>query len=323
MKQRDSVLDVFRCLAMFLIVLGHVYQYGTYYHVSKWFDLVFGLYLCWHVDAFLALSGWFGIKFTVQKFVRLWGVIALYSVVSLVIGRCCFGMSVPFRITGGWYGNTYLCLMLVVPLLNAGIEGLIAKGRKTAWLAWCGFAAVMWINWLSGNSYIGLVAYDIGPFSLVQMVFVYFTVRLVRLTNVAEMVRVKHLLTAILVFFACAIVMPASRTNYIAPYTIVMAIAMLLLFEKYVRVPNWLEKVCVWAAPSMFGVYLLHDVTSFGKMFYRAPMSLMIDLAVPSYVVVILCAIICFCVCFSIEFVRKVLFELVIKAKRTTDKQAE
>ena len=305
MKERNANLDVLRCLTMFTIVLSHVYNHGIFYRQSFALDLAFDYFLKWHVDAFLALSGWFGVRFSVKKFFRLYGLIVLCSATSFAVGRL-IGLSDPFRITGGWYGNTYLCLMLVVPLLNEGIEGLVRKGVRTAWLAWCGFAAIIFVNWMSGNPYIGLIAYDVGPFSLIQMVFMYFTVRLLRLTNVAKVyARLWHLLLAVAAFLICAAFMPVSRTNYIAPYTITMSIAVFLLFEKYVKVPSWLGKLCVWAAPSMFSVYLLHETTSFGKMLHRIPVEWMAQSGCGAAVCLLGGTVACFAACLAIDSARR------------------
>ena len=311
-KERNTSLDLFRCVCMFLVVLYHSYQHSAYWHVSRIYDIAFYYLLFWHVDGFLSLSGRFGIKFSLGKFWRLYSVIVFYSVLSIVIGHLCLGVKVPFRITGGWYGNTYLCLMLVVPLLNEGINGLVAKGARFAYCAWLGFAVVMFVNWMSGNSYIGLIAYDIGPFSLVQMVFVYFTVRLVRLTDIAKVIRWPHLVLVI-GFYCCVAVVLPSRTNYIAPHTIAMAVAMLTLFEKYVKAPKWLEHVAVWAAPSMFGVYLLHEITCFGKSFHRVPIEWMTRYGCPPAIAIVFGAIACFVMCILIETFRRFLVDIVVR----------
>lgn len=306
--KRNSNLDVFRCLAMFLIVVGHVYQHRVNIPLSM--DLQIAHWLCmflvWHVDSFLSLSGWFGIRFSISKFGRLFALIAFYSVVSILIGRFVLGAETRIAITGGWYGNTYLCLMLVAPLINAGIDGLRQQGTRALVLAWCGFATVILVNWLSGNPYISLTAYDVGPFSLVQMVFVYFTVRVVRLTDLAKRIRLWHIGLAVLVFVGGSLAIRGARANYLAPHVIAMAIAMFILFEKFVKVPAWLGRVCVWAAPSMFGVYLLHEVTSFGKVFHRVPVGWCVDFGLPAWLSILVGAAVCFAICLGIDVVRRI-----------------
>lgn len=288
---------------MFLIVLWHSAYHGLA-EETKWLIWPF---MCWHVDAFIALSGWFGVRFSIRKFIKLWGQMFFYSVLSIVIGRFVLHEKTPFMVNGGWFGNTYLCLLLVAPFVNAAIENLVSRGKKVAWLAWSGFAAVVLVNWISRNHYFGILAHDVVSCSLAQMIFIYATVRLLRLTGLSEHVRIGHICCAVM-FFILGIHFLGDnwRTDYMAPYVIAMAIAMLLLFEKFVRIPRWLGRVCVWAAPSMFGVYLLHEVSSYGKLFHRAPAQYLIDhFALPPTLIIFLSAIVCFVICLLLDVARR------------------
>lgn len=291
---------------MFAIVLCHVYQHDTaIVPASPAKDMIFLLLIRWHVDVFVGLSGWFGMTFSARKFGKIWGLMVFYSLVSIIVGRFGMGVSTPLMVNGGWFGNTYLCLMLVVPVLNAAIENLVARGSRAAWLAWAGFAAMMMFNWISRNCYFGVLAWDVFSHSLVQMVFVYFTVRLFRLTGVVEHVRLWHIGAAILVFVVGCFVFGKARTDYIAPYTIAMAIALLVAFDKFIHFPQWLARACVWAAPSVFGVYLLHGPTSFGKMFHRVPLSFFVKHGVDQTFAIVLAAIVCFAICLVLEVIRR------------------
>ena len=90
-----------------------------------------------------------------------------------------------------------------------------------------------------------------------------------------------------------------------APYVIAMAIAMLLLFEKFVRVPRWLGRVCVWAAPSMFAIYLIHNTTSFGRFFFLMPLRYFMQHGLKIWTSLALGAIICFLICLAIDLLRR------------------
>ena len=313
MYMRNANLDVLRCVAMFAVVLTHVYQFDTaIVPATPARDMLFLLLIRWHVDVFVGLSGWFGMTFMFKKFGKIWGVMAFYSLVSIIVGRLVLGAATPIRIDGGWFGNTYLCLMLVIPILNAAIENLVAKGRRVAWLAWGGGAIMIMFNWLSHNCYFGIKALDVFSHSLVQMVFVYFTVRLVRLTGVVERVKLWHIGAVVILFVAGCMVFGKARTNYIAPHTIAMAIALLIFFDRYVNIPQWLAKVCVWAAPAMFGIYLLHAPTSFGRLLHNIPLCFLVDRGINSSLAIVYSALICFVACFVIEAVRRYLFKAIV-----------
>lgn len=304
--QRNASLDALRCFAMLAIVLCHVYQHNTsIVPATSTKDMLFLLLIRWHVDVFVGLSGWFGVKFSAKKFFKIWGLMAFYSVVSIFVGRIVMGNNTPLRIDGGWFGNTYLCFLLVAPFINAAIENLVSKGSRQAWLAWAGFAVMMICNWVSRNCYFGILAWDVFSHSLVQMVFVYFTVRLLRLTDVLHHIRWRHVCIAVLAFVMGCIVFGKARTDYIAPYTIAMAIALIVIFDRYMHFPQWANRAFVRIAPLMFGVYLIHEPSSFGKLFHQIPLSFLIDCGINPIVSIILSAVVCFGVCMSVEVVRK------------------
>lgn len=304
--KRNENLDVFRCLAMFAIVLCHVYQHDKeIVPQSTTRDFLFLNLIRWNVDAFLALSGWFGMKFTLKKFGKIWGLMAFYSVVSILVGRLIMGVTTPIKIDGGWFGNAYLCLLLIVPFLNTGIEGLVGKGVMTAWLAWSGFAAMVFVNWLSRNSYFGILAFDVQSHTLVNMVFVYFTVRLFRLTNMVGRVKRWHLAVAGGAFVVGCVIFGNARTDYIAPYTIAMALALLVFFERFIILPQWLCRVCVWIAPSMFGVYLLHEPSCFGRFFHRVPLQFLVEHGFSPELAIVIAAVACFAICLALDLMRR------------------
>ena len=311
-NKRNAHLDVLRCLAMFAIVLCHVYQHDTaIVPASATRDMLFLLLIRWHVDVFVGLSGWFGMTFSVRKFGKIWGLMAFYSLASVLVGRFAMGLSTPLRIDGGWFGNAYLCLLLVIPILNAAIENLVSKGDRTAWLAWAGFAIMVMFNWISHKCYFGIFAVGVSSHSLAQMVFVYFTVRLFRLTRVIDHTRLWHIGTAAVIFIAGCVVLGKARTDYIAPHTVAMALALLVFFDKHIHFPQWIARACVWMAPSMFGVYLLHGLTSFGKQLHRVPLKFFIERGMNPSLAILGAALACFAICLMLDVIRRWLTKII------------
>ena len=39
-------------------------------------------------------------------------------------------------VNGGWFVSAYFLLMLISPVLNAGVEGLVAKGKESVISSW-------------------------------------------------------------------------------------------------------------------------------------------------------------------------------------------
>jgi len=81
MKQRDPAIELWRCFCMAAVVLSHVAfnnrvtGFGWYY---------------WHIPGFLLITGFFGIRFSWQKVMRLLGI--CYG---------CYWLTIPFRSAGG------------------------------------------------------------------------------------------------------------------------------------------------------------------------------------------------------------------------------
>ena len=137
------------------------------------------------------------------------------------------------------------------------------------------------------------------------MVYVYFTARLFKMTGIIDCVRMWHVWGAVVVFIGGCLVLGNWRTDYIAPYTIAMALALLVLFEHFIVLPRWLCRLCVWMAPSMFGVYLLHGPTSFGKLFHRVPLQFLVERGFSPELAIVIAAVACFLICLVLDLVRR------------------
>lgn len=71
---RRPEVELFRCVLMFLIVLYHAYMHGIFgpeHSIARktWWGFLCSSMLVWHVDGFVAISGWFGIRFSFKKLI--------------------------------------------------------------------------------------------------------------------------------------------------------------------------------------------------------------------------------------------------------------
>ncbi len=127
-RNRNVGIEIFRCFLMMLIVLHHACMFGSLSSTPAAWTLypltVIG------VDAFVVISGWYGIDFTWTRFLRVWGVVVFYQLVSFLVG----GQFVHW-----WFASAYLCLMMLSPLLNTAIKGLAVQ-RKAFLQAWVLYA---------------------------------------------------------------------------------------------------------------------------------------------------------------------------------------
>jgi len=280
--QRNTSVELLRCLLAFLIVLYHAAVLGRWSACEAFWMIPFVAFLVWHVDCFVAISGWFGIKFSWKKFFRLWGVMAFYTLLSAGVGHWLFGEPIGFKscvVNGGWFGGAYLALMLISPCINAAVMKLSEEGwtGKCAWLL---FAVALTLNWAPFNLFSGLslaLSQQGGrQHSLLVMSFVYFTVRMIAATF-KKPLPIRRLLMGPAFFIGTILAIGISKSlvdahfgrgwgasqfrwlsYYDAPHVWVMAVSMMLIFVWCVKVPTWLGKVCGLVGPSMFGVYLAH-----------------------------------------------------------------
>lgn len=165
--ERRPGAEVLRNLSMFAIVLYHCQMFGLWaWQPHYWCDALHAP-LMWHVPAFAAISGWFGIRFSWLKFLRVLGIIFFYSAVAIVYqgGR--------LKIDAGWYGGTYLGLMLVSPILNAAADSLCRRGGAKALSALGLFALMLFFNWLPRHGFTACAPRGVGGMTLVMLSFFF------------------------------------------------------------------------------------------------------------------------------------------------------
>lgn len=159
---RDSNGELLRILAMQMIVMHHWVVHAMYPDVltldiaGKPWD--HGLMLGLHgfcligVNCFVLLSGWYGIRLKVRGVINLWSICFFYALASLGMTTayrlgvglpCSFSLEMmlpvllPFSHTSCWFIPCYVALMLLSPLLNAGIANL--NRRQYRWV-------VVWLS---------------------------------------------------------------------------------------------------------------------------------------------------------------------------------
>ncbi len=333
--KRNMSVEAFRCMMMFLIVLGHSASFWwrakgiEFGGMPYWLFVMVGL-LVWHVDGFIGISGWYGVKFSFGKFLRLLAMILFYGVLGAAL-RCAVHGE-PFSLTwlwnrGGWFMESYLALMLCSPLLNAGVEGLAAKSKKALLSAWAMLAFVFTVSWIPKHLFTGINAIGFGHHTFLLMAFVYLTARTARKLFEGREVKAKALYAVVALYalfvFAYSAALPkiasgeriwALVSGNHAPMVIAAAMAMMMTFVRHVKIPGWLEKIVAKIAPSMFGVYLFHQ----SLVRYNGTSSVMSGATVakivgsmPGPLVIFLAAIAAFAASVAVDMARRLAVRLV------------
>lgn len=320
-KPRAANVELFRCLLMFLIVLGHAYGRGPVGASDSPWTILFTCLLAWHVDGFLAISGWFGISFSWKKLLRLYGLIFFYSVLSFLYAHFVNGASwTSFRVTGGWFGNTYVMLMMFSPLLNLGIDALCRRSRREVLSAWLLLAGAMLLKFVP---IVGLKPHGTGGFTIITFIFIYVTARLLCHAVDEEWLPVRWFVRGALGVFALGVLALCvgcwghldHYPLYDSPHVYLMALAMLLVFVKFVRVSESIGRFVGWISPSMFAVYLIHNVASFGPSLYQVPQRWLLDhTAIHPILIVFLTAMTTFVLCTLLDLLRRLTLSICARA---------
>lgn len=326
--KRNPAIELLRCLLMFFIVLSHSAHHGLWHgdESQKILIFVFTGLLNWHVDGFVAISGLYGIKFSWRKFLRLWGMCAFATGLSVLFSlKTGIGWRPSLLVVnGGWFVGTYMMLMLMAPFLESAIDAIVARGRQAVISTWGLVVVGTVLSWLPVHLLSAVAPSGAGGISFLCMMFVYVTARFAAKLNIK--VDIKCFAYVLLLFVACEMLMVAGLevfysmigkpvrwcseilyvSSYCAPYVWLFGIALVFYFAQHIRLPAAVARVVSFVAPSMLGVYLLHATTSFGdhsygviEKFFTEQMKMDV---VPS---VVSAAVVIYCSCLLLDMFRR------------------
>jgi hypothetical protein len=184
-KGRDSNGELLRILAMLMIVMHHWVVHAFYPAVltldiagQPWdHPLLLGFHCFFYigVNCFVLLSGWYSIRLKTRSVINLWSICFFYALVSffVVVGyriwrdlsfpwRMLLPVAMPFSHTPCWFIHCYVALLLLSPLLNAGLDHLNRK--QYVWmLVWISVMNI-WFGYFCRVSQINPSGYTVLQF---------------------------------------------------------------------------------------------------------------------------------------------------------------
>lgn len=301
---RQSNMELLRIVAMMMVLVLHctflsigqptAYQMHTATSssilkiISESFSLV-----C--VDAFVLLSGWFGIHFKRKNLATLFFqglfLIALTSAVVHSINGKSYPLLRILFMSDGWFIPSYIILYCTAPLLNIYLEQTNRTTQRHILLLL--FGVLFFFGWLGSAG-----DYSRG-YSALTFIDLYLLARFVRtsrhpwfLFSASRDLLVYIALSALTSLLVCLSLATGSPfiaglgmqwgINYISPLTLCATLYLLLFFSK-LHLRN--NRFVNWVAASAFAVYIIHAATPvLGAYFKPAVVYLHTNYNLPSFV---------------------------------------
>ncbi len=259
---RQSNFELLRILCMAGVLIGHalITLYQDQIHSADWSVInqlrVLILNVCAvALNCFVMISGYFMIQTSGRKVLRFWGTCLWYAVLVWI----CFGGSwgsvlFPISQAGMWFLPCYLALMLVCPLLNAGLGAL--GGNALYKCVGLLLLADVYIGYWHQSAEIGVTGY--GIFHFVTLYGMGYTIahRDLWMKNAGVWCVGCFLLMTVL--HAVKVVWPPMAAIYSLHYNspaLICAALLVFLWSKGLKVQS---RVINWVASSVFAVYLVH-----------------------------------------------------------------
>lgn len=324
MKRSNYSIEVLRCWLMFLIVLMHCATFVNTGDPSR--ARLVHTFCVFAVNAFVLISGWFGIRFAPHKVFRLLG-LGLFSALVLLALSPLAGKGWVFSYDLGWFGCAYLGLLFFAPLINAAIDHLRGQSEGALRTAWFVYACMMVMSWVPidiSGVHIHIRGWEGHSFN--QLCFMYVTGRVLAGCDFVHRIKKGWLYAAAVLLmsanYAWAIATGLTRGNEFwqsmlvgtrgnnNPIIILLAIAIFLILLRS-EPPRWLGRVCMFLGPSMFSVYLLHEATNHGLSVALYNKYLFIQGG--QFVAIIATAILVYSVCIAFDLIRRMAFLLLSK----------
>ena len=272
MKQlRQSGIELLRVISMILIIFGHTH---IRLRQSPALETIIGGPLAFFMDVllscvttlgvgvFIAISGWFGIKFKTKG-------LAKYLFLVFFTLWAIYGIAIALHVTnfnysgiktslcfyeGYWFVLGYLGLYLISPLLNTFIEHATKKELQIVLLSY--FLFQSYVSWLSGwyDYYSG---YSIILFAGIYLTAAYlkkYPIDWIEKYAPQLWVATILLMTVIAYISLWGLGFAGRQIRDDNPLTIIASILLVVTFSKL----KFQNRLVNWLATSCFTVYLIH-----------------------------------------------------------------
>ena len=253
-SERVGGIELYRVLLMLGIVGLHVLT--TLKPIGRGLDNV--LATC--VVGFVFISGWFGIRFSVKKVLKLLS-IGLYCGAVAAVFHCWLlrGFSVGgfvdifwWNVRCFWFLWAYIALMCMAPM----VEQLLSDRERVKAVVPFLVMIFVWsylVKFPVLGEYVPVVQ-GFGPTGVLTLLAIYCVARIARLYDIANRIRGRYLALIFAAGFAGSWV---GFYHYNSPFALMTAFAGFVIFAR-MSVARPVARAAALLSPSVFSVYLMH-----------------------------------------------------------------
>ena len=290
--QREQSIELLRIVLMTLIVFGHFVLFGYHSRINSDGSLNLSAYLpplyLYHVDAFVFISGYFGINLK-------WSKVALLIVKMVIYSLFAIGLTIlimpdfkltlssllknvyPISACDWWFMSQYLFLMLLSPFLNAGMEKL---NKRQATI----LVSVLYLSWFRCTSVLLLFIYTLGRYlRKYPCTFIENNAGKIFVTSVAVFFALNYYLMNEGIYIQ-------KIYDYMSPFNVVSAVSLFYVFKKWHITWGGIGSI----ASGVLAAYLIttHELPrqAFNDLFFNLVHGNIIALLFVSLFVVIVCS---------------------------------
>lgn len=277
--QRQSNIELLRIIAITMVLMLHFNLHGlhpdvlsshsTFSRLSLEGNLIESFCIA-AVNVFVLISGYFSIKLSVRSVFNLYircfmiGLITYLAYVVLskdpISISAIGGRVLAFTHNHWWFVISYLGLMAISPILNAGCRALYKRNYQYVLLLLS--IVMLYFGWWKHLEITN------GGYSLIHFIYLYIFARYIKL-HVAENTIMRYRWLWLVLFTSTCIILTGlqyvvsrSMYTYDNPFAIIAALSLLLFF---ISVP-FQNRYVNWAAASVFSAYLIQESPYLGKM---------------------------------------------------------
>lgn len=136
-KERQSNIELLRIVSMFFIVLEHMLILGTHFFtnpIGSQLEIANSIigFTYIGVNCFLLITGYFGADFSWKRLLSIYLICFFYELVGCLIAygqgdvewstTALSYILFPLSHSNNWFIRCYVILLLILPILNAGLE---------------------------------------------------------------------------------------------------------------------------------------------------------------------------------------------------------